>query len=316
MDIFSAIANSENFDFFKKNVKNISHSILLIGKDEQYSNLFAQLLSCLILDGKIDESCLNYQKVMLQAHPDVKYYPQKEKLLVADSQEIVAESCVKPVFASRKIFIIKNIDNSMESAQNKLLKTLEEPSADVFLILTCQNLNLVLPTIKSRCQKVEIAKLSNQQVKEYIGTCDNMDLILAVCDGQLGKALELSKKRELSDVASLAVDIFSKMTKSSQVLEYSKKIQSFEKDYKLLLEIMCIVIEDILKIKAGNFKDLKLTYFSKELKEASVNYTVKALCKIVEILNKFQKEIFYNVNNLLAMENLLLNILEVKFICK
>lgn len=316
MDIFNSIENSEDFNFFLKNANAISHSILLISKDEKYSMLFAKLLSCLILDKKIDKNSLNYQKIMFESHPDVLYFPKKEKLLVADSQEIVAESFVKPVFANRKIFIIKNIDSSMESAQNKLLKTLEEPSSEVYIISTCTNQNLVLPTIKSRCQKIELAKLPDEQIKKIIEASPNCNLVVSLCDGQLGKAVDLSKKNDLQEMVTLAVNVFTKMLKSNQVLEYSKKIQEFATEKELLLEIMQIVIEDLLKIKVNKLESLKLKNFQNELVDSSSNYTVRALCKIVEVINKFQKEIFYNSNYVLALENMLLNILEVKFLCK
>lgn len=316
MDIFNTIAESENFKFFSKNINAISHSILLISKDEKYSVMFAKLLACLILDKKLDKQSINYQKVMFDAHPDVLYFPKKEKLLVADSQEIVAESNIKPVFANSKVFIIKDVDFSMESAQNKLLKTLEEPSTNVYIILTCTNSNLVLSTIKSRCQKIEIEKLSDLQISQFVQQTENSQLAVSLSNGLLGKALYLNNKDNLRDLVDLVVDIFTKMLKSSQVLEFSKKVQEFAQDRELFIEIMQVVLEDLLKIKVGKSDNIKLIEYKQELVKACDNYTVRAICKIVENINNYVKELFYNANYVLALENLLLNILEVKFLCK
>ena len=311
MEVFEIIKQSGDFKYFA-NAKTMPHSILLFSKDEQYALEFAKLLAIQILDGKVDEQSEVFKKVMLFSHPDVKYYPSKNQLLVADSQEIVSESFVKPIFSQSKVFIIKNIDNSMESAQNKLLKTLEEPSKDCFFILTCQSPALVLPTIKSRCVKQELAKLSEKEIESVIGN-DNL-LAVKLADGGLGSAISLSKKADLEDVVALALDIMCEMKSSKEILGYSTRLQKFQKDFELVIKCMLLIIEDLLKLKTGG--KIKLDMFEDRLKRASENYSIKALGKINEKINEEQKQVFYNVNQLIAMENLLLNILEVKYICK
>ncbi len=311
MKVFEIIKQSDDFKYFA-NAKDVPHSILLSSKDEQYAFDMAKLLAIQILDGKVEEDSEIFKKVMAFSHPDVRYYPSKNQLLVADSEEIVSESFVKPVFSKSKIFIIKNIDNSMESAQNKLLKTLEEPSKDVYLILTSQNPALVLPTIKSRCVKRDLAKLNDQQI-EHVLNRDN-PLAVKLADGGLGKAIILSQKPDLDEIFALAFDIMTKMNSSKQILSYSKRLQKFTKDFQLIVECMEFILEDLLKLKVG--KKIRFEMFEEELKKASESYSIKALIKINEKINKQQKEVFYNVNQLIAMENLLLNILEVKYICK
>lgn len=311
MEVFEIIKQSDDFKYFA-NAKNMPHSILLFSKDEQYSLELAKLLAIQILDGKVDSESEVFKKVMLFSHPDVKYYPSKNQLLVADSEEIVSESFVKPIFSNSKVFIIKNIDNSMESAQNKLLKTLEEPSKDAYLILTCFNPALVLPTIKSRCAKRDLAKLSDKQIESVLG--NENPLAIKLADGGLGKAISLSQKPDLDEIFALALDIMTKMKSSKEVLSYSKRMQKFPKDFPLIVECMSLILEDLLKLKTGG--KIRLEMFGEELKKASEGYSIKALTKINGKINDEQKEVFYNVNQLIAMENLLLNILEVKYICK
>lgn len=313
MEIFDIIMQSQDFDYFAKSSAP-AQSIMLICKDEEFCLEFAKLLAVLILDGKIDKNSQNYQKVMLGAHPDVKYYPTKNQLLVADSQEIVAESFVKPIFSSRKIFVIKNIDNSTESAQNKLLKTLEEPSKDVFMVLTCSNPNLVLPTIKSRCVKKELAKVDDEQILKLLGQSENAAIATAVADGGVGLAQRLAAKPELSEIATVAVQVLTQMTSSKQILDFSKKIQKHSKDFSLFVKCLSVAVESMLQIKAG--VKPKFEIFKEQLSAKAEEYTIRALCKIDEKICQLEKELSYNVNPTFAIENLLLNILEVKYICK
>ena len=104
---------------------SLSKSILLISKDNLYSFDMARLIASIILNNGEFIDNENYLRVVANSHPDLKIYPQKDKLLVSDSEEIVFESYASPIQGDKKVFIIKDFDNSMESAQNKLLKLLE-----------------------------------------------------------------------------------------------------------------------------------------------------------------------------------------------
>ena len=104
MELEKFIRNSNDFQFLKKEIEsgNISKSILLLSKDSTYSFEFAKILACEIFsNGKGEDE--NYLKVKADAHPDLKIYPTKDKLVVADSQEIVMESYIKPIFSDKKI---------------------------------------------------------------------------------------------------------------------------------------------------------------------------------------------------------------------
>lgn len=316
MDIFDSIILSKDFLSIQKEVQGskFAKAVLLISKDCSYLFAFAQALACLLLnDGKIEKN-ENYTRVMLSSHPDVKIYPQKEKLLVADSEEIVLESYALPIASDKKIFIIKNFDNSMESAQNKLLKILEEPPKNVYLILTCSNLNLVLPTIRSRCNKYELAKMDISVIDKYLAGKENSDMIKSLCDGYFGRAQELEKLKNLPIIFESALSVITDMKSSKQVLLFSKKLLDYKEHFSLFIEIWSLALEDLLSIK--NNKMVKMDFVKNRLENVESEYSVKAICELQSLLNTAMKEQFYNTNIALIIENLLLNILEVKYICK
>ena len=256
------------------------------------------------------------QKVQCDSHPDLKTFPAKERLMVADSENIVQESVIKPIFANKKVFIIKNIENGMEAAQNKLLKTLEEPASNVYFILTTSNINLVLPTIRSRCNKVELGKVSDKIIMELLSGDENSSLITSLSDGCVGKAIELAKKENLIQVFSACKDIICRLKSSKEVLSYSKRLLSFKDDFKLIIEIFSIILEDLLMIKSGCKQSVRLKTYLNDLSQIESEYTIKAIVEIRSILDKAVKEMEYNCNFTVVFENLLLNILEVKYICR
>ena len=73
----------------------------------------------------------------------------------------------KPINSKKKIVLIINAHLLNEAASNCLLKTLEEPSNGIFILLTSK-LHLVLDTIISRCQIVRFRSFSSEQIKSIL----------------------------------------------------------------------------------------------------------------------------------------------------
>lgn len=312
------VKQSEDFEQLARQSQTgkLPSSILLISKDGLYANEFAKVLAMLIFDGKACCKCENCQKVMAGAHPDLKIYPAKDKLVVAESEEMVMESFVKPIFADKKVFVARAIDEALDSAQNKLLKVLEEPQKNVYFILTCSNIEKVLPTIRSRCAKIDLKKLDDAVIASVLGKGEQSLLAIELADGQVGRALTLEKKQDLKALTDDCVGVVTKMKNSKQVLSFSKKLQDHKESLGFMLEIVAMAISDMLKVKAGMSEQVRLKSFVQDFERVKDEYTIRALCEIANLLDRANNEKLYNVNQSLALENFLLNLLEVKYLCK
>lgn len=92
-----------------------------------------------------------------QNHNDIFIADRHRKILrIEDLVKIKELSFYQPSEGNRRLFYIENCDRMNANSANAILKTLEEPQAKSIFILTTKNINLVLPTILSRCQKVYI----------------------------------------------------------------------------------------------------------------------------------------------------------------
>jgi DNA polymerase-3 subunit delta' len=69
---------------------------------------------------------------------------------------------------ARKVFIIDEADYMETASQNAILKYLEEPPPQVVLVLVCSSPHLLLPTIRSRCQRVGFTTLSRGQLDHWL----------------------------------------------------------------------------------------------------------------------------------------------------
>ena len=88
----------------------------------------------------------------------------------------------KSLESDKKIVFIDNAHLLNEAASNCLLKTLEEPNNGIFILIT-PKLNLLLDTIKSRCQLIRFRSFSNQQIKLFLK--DNLNPNISIINRNL-----------------------------------------------------------------------------------------------------------------------------------
>lgn len=309
----------EEFKKIQQDIKanKEAHSYLFISNDsftaKEFSRLVAQALLCENICGKC-ENCIKFEN----EHPDVKYFPRKNQLLVEDSNYIVDESFVKPIYSDRKIFIIDDFDKSTTEAQNKLLKVLEEPNNNMFYLLSTSNIENVLPTIKSRCFKVEIGAFDRREIEGELNKIDydTKEISLSLGNGYLGRTIELSKKKNLGDIFELATNIVCKMKNSKEVIVYSKKIMDNKEDIKFIFEILSMIMEDLIAIKTKHKELVRLKYIENEMNQVAEEYSMKCITEIEKLIRKDIKEMSYFTNVTLIVDNFLMNMLEVKYLCR
>lgn len=312
------LKNQEVLLNFKQELKEKKepHTILFISSDSLLSSRMMETFTQAILCEDLCDDCLNCKKLLSHNHPDVMYFPTKNQLLVEDSNKITNESFVRPIFADKKIFIISNFDKSTEEAQNKLLKIFEEPMENVYYLLSTTNIEKILPTIRSRCFKISLPKLSKEEIEgEIIASCDR-ELVLELGKGNLGKTLELSRQKDLDEVFGLVKSIFKEMKNSKQVVVFANKILSKKDNFDLIIEMMYIILEDTLAKICKKEELITLKTQMNFLNDIVNDYTVKSVCEIEKLLRKLQEERTFNVNLPAIVDNLLLGILEVKYLCK
>jgi DNA polymerase-3 subunit delta' len=94
------------------------------------------------------------------------------------------------------VFIVDEADlMDPKSGQNSVLKTLEEPPAGMVIILVTSNESFLIPTIRSRCQRVPFAQLSDANLRKWISTAkieipaDSRDFLISFADGSPGSLL-------------------------------------------------------------------------------------------------------------------------------
>ena len=87
-------------------------------------------------------------------------HSKKDEINVNQTRKIINDIKLTPSISKNKVLIIDAIDDLNINAQNALLKTLEEPPVNTYLLLICHNINKVITTIKSRSNTINVKQLS------------------------------------------------------------------------------------------------------------------------------------------------------------
>ena len=99
-------------------------------------------------------TCISCRKIEQGVHPDLTVIDEGENELKVDlARCIKAENAIIPNDGARRVTVIHHAQNLNPMAQNALLKELEEPPSYAFFILTAEQPDALLQTVRSRCTK-------------------------------------------------------------------------------------------------------------------------------------------------------------------
>ncbi|MBR3227799.1 MAG: DNA polymerase III subunit [Erysipelotrichaceae bacterium] len=139
---------------------HLAHTYLLYGEADPLKKDTAFLLAQSIIEGKNDfacETCNTCRRIKEGSYFDVIYVDGYRETIKKEHIERIMDEMSKTSLeeAGRKVYIINNINNSTPKVLNMILKFMEEPdSSDVYGIIITDNIDALLPTLVSRCQKI------------------------------------------------------------------------------------------------------------------------------------------------------------------
>ncbi|GMV99199.1 MAG: hypothetical protein AMXMBFR84_03380 [Candidatus Hydrogenedentota bacterium] len=171
----------------------------------------AKALCCAAGQEDACDACLACRKVEHGNHPDVTVIRPREKTRLIKTkavEEINSFAALRPMEAPRRVFIIEDADRMNDTAQNKFLKTLEEPPGKCVFILVSSYAKSLLPTIRSRCQMVRFGTLREETVQALLTRMRDVNegdaaTLAAISGGQMTRAIDLVDTDKRSIVLTL-----------------------------------------------------------------------------------------------------------------
>ena len=117
-----------------------------------------------------------------------------------------------PINSKYKVVLIDDIDKMNRNAENAFLKILEEPIGNTAYIFNATNINSISDTLKSRCIKFKLAKISYKDFKirilRLINTklTVNIELLYQLCSGDVNLAAEIIKNDQFFKLINFFAD--------------------------------------------------------------------------------------------------------------
>jgi DNA polymerase-3 subunit delta' len=144
-------------------------------------------------------TCSSCRRIARAQHPDIVALVPNEKgtITVEMAREIIGQASYRPFEARRRVVIIDDADALQPSAQNALLKTLEEPPPSSMFVLVTSRPDSLLETVRSRCPRVRFGRL---------GPTDLADVLVRHCGVKAAAAPGLAAVGDGSVSRAMAQD--------------------------------------------------------------------------------------------------------------
>lgn len=183
----------------------------------------AQAVNCLDADARLAGdacgTCRSCERITRGVHVDVLTVAPDDKASIKIDviREVLARTSYRPYEGRRRVVLIRDADTLELSAQNALLKSLEEPPDATMFVLVTSVPGALLPTVRSRTMRVRFGPLTADEVALVLQRDQDLDApqaraLAELSDGSVGHALGLADAdvvalrdaalRLLSDVAA------------------------------------------------------------------------------------------------------------------
>ncbi|MCD6358981.1 MAG: DNA polymerase III subunit delta' [Dehalococcoidia bacterium] len=300
-----------------------------IGKLSLALNL-AQALNCNAKETPCGR-CSSCQRIMANTYADVQVIkiPEtgtsreqrepKTKIGTRQIEDMQKLASTPPYEGKYKVFIIDGAEQFSAEAANHLLKTLEEPPPRVVIILLTAKEKEVLPTLISRCQRLELYPLPIDKTKEILVKQHNIQpqragLLASLSRGCIGWALSAVSDDKLLQKRTQAIETFTELTHSNRerLLAYAGQLaREFTKNRMTVDAVLSLWLgwwRDLLLIK-GNRKTL-ITNIDQEtiLLRQAESYTTKQIGDYIRSIQTARRQLRQNANARLVLEVLMLNL--------
>ena len=280
----------------------LSHAYLVVCADKYALKTYLKELAK-VIEFQGDDGDERIAKLIdKNAYADCTFYPLTgERIMTADVDDLVSKTYIRPLENKTRLFVLCGAENATPAAQNKLLKTLEDPQKGVVILIGALRESGLLSTVLSRVKKIDVPPLSSDKIRSVLSErCkdkDRLENAIRSANGSAGAALALYENGEADKLDSLVKDIFAEMKSSKDVIKFVKR--AGKEDIKELISAL----------KAETTIRLENAVYGKEDKDG---FTVGALVAISETLTDKEKAVAFSANTAMTIDGVLLSIVREK----
>ena len=277
------------------NNDKLVQAYLLTCNDLEYLEKYAIAFSKKILSKDNDKKIC--KQIDDNNYPDLTIlYPDGKNIKKEQLSELQKEFQNKPIISNKKIYIITECEKMNAASANSILKFLEEPSDDIIAILLTTNQNMVIPTILSRCQILNLNNIAtNKDVYEIFNERFTELEREDTFDTYFSKLLEFT-----TDIDSMKKKFF---------IKYKEYVDYFsnKEDIKIVVDFMLFFYYDILNLKFERDPIYFLKYID-FLEKVEKNNSKESINYKLEVLERTKLRLTSNSNIKMVLDKLIIEL--------
>ena len=237
---------------------------------------------------------------------EIKAENQQITFYVQESDALQKKLALKSSQGGRKVVIIWLPEKMGQEVSNKLLKLIEEPPAKTHFLLVSEDPDMVLGTIQSRVQRVNVPPLTEQQIADALIHIhavpeQNAQQLAHLAQGSMTDALKRmqagNENREFFELfVRLMRASYTRQIKEMQTWSQEVAVMGREKQKRMLDFCQRLIRENFIY----NFHRPEMTFMSQEEQQFSTRFAPfineRNIIGIMDELSAAQRDIAQNVN--------------------
>lgn len=268
--------------------------------------------------------CRSCRKIDHGTHPDVRVVQaeagdgSREGVLKIDQiRELQRSAALAPIESPYKVFILREIEQANLPAANALLKTLEEPPAQVVVLLTSARPHALLPTIISRCQVLALRPLPLEQIARALvdhwgAQPEEAELLSRLSEGRLGWAVQWLHDQAARDERARRLEAAQQLPRQGRVqrLSYAEALTRTPAAIQPTLVLWTLWWRDLLLIQQGCARYVSNLDRMAELEQQAHAFEPNQVRGFLARLQEAPTLLNQNTNARLLLESLVLHMPE------
>lgn len=283
---------------------NLSHAYLVTAEDsDTVSTALREMTKACLCPNHGCNSCETCLRIDHGNHSNVHLYSEYSVDVI---KSIISATFVQSPEDGATIFLLDNFNGVSVSAQNKLLKTLEEPSENILIIIGTTNDTAILKTIMSRVKKITLNVWCSERIKAELISLGvdekTAEFASAICPDSLSKAKEIINDDGAKNAYDEIYQMLTEIERSSEIPRFLGVFGDNNAEINLRLDILESIIAKALRDIANEISTA-----------INQKFNVAALSNIIECIVDAKAKAKVNVNAINITNTLLMDILEIRY---